>query len=150
MARGQGQGITVIGSPVQDTIPICPTQLSQLVAEVALQEGREWVTERVRTLTHNRQLALDALSVLGEGAVAATEGAIYFFAQLPDGLDDEVVVERLIKEHCVTLIGGSSCGMPGYIRVAYANCSVKDCEEACRRLKIGLETILAEPRQRES
>lgn len=104
------------------------------------------MTERVGTLKRNRELTLDALSVLGEGAVAATEGAIYFFAKLPDGLDDEVVVERLIKEHRVTLIAGTSCGMPGYVRVAYANCSVEDCEEACSRLKSGLQTLLAEPR----
>ena len=69
---------------------------------------------------------------------------IYFFAKLPDGLHDEVVVERLIKEHRVTLIGGSSCGMPGYIRVAYANVTVEDCEEACGRLKSGLKALLAE------
>jgi aromatic aminotransferase len=129
---------------VQDTIPICPTQISQLVAEEALKEGRSWVTERVGTLQRNRQLVLDALSVLGEEAVAATEGAIYFFAKLPDGLDDDVVVERLIKEYRVTLISGSSCGMPGYVRVAYANCTVEDCEEACSRLRSGLEAVLAE------
>ena len=111
-----------------------------------MKEGRSWVSERVATLHHNRQVALDALSVLGEDAVAATEGAIYLFAKLPDGMDDEVVVERLIKEHRVTLIGGSSCGMPGYIRVAYANCTAEDCEEACRRLRAGLQSILSESR----
>lgn len=129
---------------MQDTIPICPTQISQIVAAESLQEGRSWVTDRVTKLQRNRELALEALSVLGDGAVAAQEGAIYFFAKLPDGLDDEIVVERLIKEHRVTLIGGSSCGMPAYIRVAYANCSEEDCEEACRRLKTGLTKMIGE------
>jgi aromatic aminotransferase len=35
---------------VQDTIPICPSQLSQMVALAALQEGREWVSARVKEL----------------------------------------------------------------------------------------------------
>lgn len=35
---------------VQDTIPICPAQISQLVALEALKEGRGWVTERVQQL----------------------------------------------------------------------------------------------------
>eukprot|EP00892_Ulva_mutabilis_P011941 jgi/Ulvmu1/9119/UM005_0214.1 len=35
---------------VQDTIPICPTQISQLVALESLKEGRGWVTERVNQL----------------------------------------------------------------------------------------------------
>ena len=32
---------------VQDTIPICPSQVSQVVAHAALGEGRGWVRERV-------------------------------------------------------------------------------------------------------
>jgi katanin p60 ATPase-containing subunit A1 len=35
---------------VQDTIPICPSQLSQMVALAAVGEGRDWVTERVKQL----------------------------------------------------------------------------------------------------
>jgi aspartate/methionine/tyrosine aminotransferase len=91
-------------------------------------------------------MALDALSVLGEGSVAAGNGAIYLFARLPEGMNDALVVERLIKEHRVTLIPGSSCGSPGFIRVAYANCTPEDCAEACARLKAGLETLLREHR----
>ena len=39
---------------VQDTIPICPPQLSQHVALHALEEGRSWVKDRLRTLLGNR------------------------------------------------------------------------------------------------
>lgn len=35
---------------VQDTIPICPTQVSQTLALEALQEGRQWVNEHVAGL----------------------------------------------------------------------------------------------------
>jgi aromatic aminotransferase len=91
-------------------------------------------------------MALEALSVLGEGCVTAGDGAIYLFAKLPEGMNDEEVVERLIKEHRVMTIPGSSCGTPGFIRVAYANCTPEDCAEACARLRAGLETMMRDNR----
>jgi aromatic aminotransferase len=85
---------------------------------------------------------LEALSPLGPGAVAAGDAAIYFLARLPHGTDDEVAVARLIREFKVTTIPGSACGMPGHIRVAYANCTAEECAAACMRLKAGLEAIV--------
>ena len=39
---------------VQDTIPICPPQLSQHVALAALQAGRRWVQQQVASVLPNR------------------------------------------------------------------------------------------------
>lgn len=39
---------------VQDTIPICPPQLSMHVALQATREGRPWVQERLQSLLGNR------------------------------------------------------------------------------------------------
>lgn len=39
---------------VQDTVPICPTQMSMHVALGALQHGRQWVVDRVQGLEGNR------------------------------------------------------------------------------------------------
>ena len=39
---------------VQDTVPICPTQLSQHVALAALEAGPAWVAEQVDGLAGNR------------------------------------------------------------------------------------------------
>lgn len=39
---------------VQDTIPICPPQLSQQVALHAIREGRTWVKDRLKSLLTNR------------------------------------------------------------------------------------------------
>ena len=54
---------------VQDTIPICPTQISQHMALGALREGAPWIAERVASLEANRRRALGALRPLGEGSV---------------------------------------------------------------------------------
>lgn len=127
---------------VQDTIPICATQVSQVVALEALRQGRGWVEERVAGLRANRELVLDALSVLGPGKVRAGDAAIYLFAELPAGTDDEALVKELIQRYGVTTIPGASCGCPGYIRVAYANVETDACREACARLKQGLSELL--------
>lgn len=59
------------------------------------------------------------------------------------GSNDEAVVEWLVREHGVCLIPGSSCGAPGYVRVAFGNLQPEACREAARRLKKGL-TLLVE------
>ena len=41
-------------SKVQDTIPICVTQMSQVAALGALQAGSPWVREQVQGLSSNR------------------------------------------------------------------------------------------------
>lgn len=93
-------------------------------------------------LAENRQLARDALSVLGDDAVLG-EAAIYLFARLPPQLqDDTEVVRRLIQEHRVTCIPGSACGVPGHIRVAFANLSTNECKTACERLRAGLQQLM--------
>lgn len=39
---------------VQDTIPICPSQLSQYVALGALKAGRSWVGTQIETIIANK------------------------------------------------------------------------------------------------
>eukprot|EP01023_Acetabularia_acetabulum_P044995 TRINITY_DN45496_c0_g1_i1.p1 TRINITY_DN45496_c0_g1~~TRINITY_DN45496_c0_g1_i1.p1 ORF type:complete len:264 (+),score=38.66 TRINITY_DN45496_c0_g1_i1:46-792(+) len=125
---------------VQDTIPICPSQLSQYIALEAVAAGRQWVVDRIHTLENNRQAIVDALNVTG--GLIPSEGAIYLWCKLPDNCcNDEVVVKWLIQKHKVCILPGSSCGAPGYVRAAYANLSQDKCQEAAKRLKNGL-TIL--------
>jgi aromatic aminotransferase len=128
---------------VQDTVPICAPQLSQQVSLAALEEGREWVLERVANLAGSRDALLDALSPLGKEKQAVSEGAIYLWTRLPDGCDDDVaVVTWLVQKHRVCLIPGSSCGSPGHVRVAFANLEYEKCLEAAARLKTGLQELL--------
>lgn len=42
---------------VQDTIPICPPQLSMEVALQATKEGRSWVTQRIQGILQNRSVS---------------------------------------------------------------------------------------------
>ena len=130
---------------VQDTIAICPTIASQKLALGALSAGRGWVTERVDALAEQKALVLDALHThLGAENVKGGSGAIYLFCKLPEGVEDDMTAVRyLVEEHGVCLIPGSACGMPGHVRVCYANVSLEKTREAAKRLHAGLGALAA-------
>uniref|UniRef100_A0A7S0LII8 Aminotransferase class I/classII large domain-containing protein n=1 Tax=Coccolithus braarudii TaxID=221442 RepID=A0A7S0LII8_9EUKA len=126
---------------IQDTVIICPSVASQRVAIGALAAGRGWVDANVDSLAQQKQLVLDALAPLGEGLVHGGSGAIYLFCKLPGDLDDLEAVRWLTNTHGVCLIPGSSCGMPGHVRVCYANLPLQATREAASRLHAGLSQI---------
>ena len=61
-----------------------------------------------------------------------------------DCSDDEAVVAWLVREYQICLIPGSSCGAPGYIRVAFGNLHPEVCRTAAARLKAGLQRLVVE------
>jgi katanin p60 ATPase-containing subunit A1 len=84
--------------------------------------------------------AAAAVATVGDGkgsGAAATAAA----AAAAGG--DEAVVEWLIKEHGVCIIPGSACGVPGHVRVAFANLQAEQCEVAAARLKQGLQQLVS-------
>lgn len=91
---------------------------------------------------------MDALSPLGTpgDGIFGGEGAIYLWARLPPGADDEAWVKTLISEHQVCIIPGSSCGASGYVRVAFANLQPAACADAAVRLNKGLKHLMSKHR----
>jgi katanin p60 ATPase-containing subunit A1 len=126
---------------VQDTIPICVVQISQQAALGALDAGSAWVSEQVEGLEVNRRVILEALVPIGSlgNGIAGGEGAIYLWARLPKGCEDDTrVVEWLVKKHKVCLIPGTACGCPGHVRIGFANMEPIACAAAAQRLKAGM------------
>ena len=143
-AGGAARGLFAEVSKVQDTIPICPSQLGMEVALGALEEGRGWVAERVAGLAPNRAALRAAFAPLGEGALVGGGGAIYAYARLPAHCrDDRAAVAWLARRHGVCLIPGAACGSPGHVRAAFANLPAPECAEAAARLRAGLEELQA-------
>jgi len=94
---------------VQDTVPINACQISQRLALHALTNaGPQWVAQMVDTLQRNRELAWDAVEPLrthherqgrtGPGVVR-TQGSLYVFAKLPEGVDDMAAIKYLSHQH---------------------------------------------------
>lgn len=128
---------------VQDNIPICASLISQQLALHSLELGPEWVREQVKDLVKNREIVIEALSPLGEGAVLGGEGAIYLWATLPEKcMDDVKVVHWLAHRHGVVAIPGSACGSPGHLRISFGGLMENDCRAAAQRLKTGLEELV--------
>lgn len=140
---------------VQDTVAICAPQASQAAALAALTApgaGAAWVAARVAALAANRAAVAAALAPLGEAGgggaavTAASRGAIYLWAKLPEGggaaADDNAVVAWLVREHGVCLIPGSACGAPGHVRAAFANLPPDECAAAAGRLAAGVAALV--------
>ena len=133
---------------VQDTIPICPSRISQVAALGAMQAGKKWVLQQYETLSTGRQAILQALQ--GCPRIIGGQGAMYVMALLPnhsgqDEVPDDVEFARqLVRDFGVAVIPGSFCGAPGWIRVCYANLPPQKCQMAADRLKSGLASWLSE------
>ncbi|CAI5499295.1 unnamed protein product [Closterium sp. Naga37s-1] len=134
----------------QDTIPICANLIGQQAALAALQSpsaGKPFVDRCIQTLSTNLEQARDALAVLTGpgvgGRVWGGEGAIYLWAKLPEGCEDDgAVVRWLVSEHGVVVIPGSASGAPGHIRVSFANLPAEKDKVAAGRLKKGLQELV--------
>lgn len=141
---------------VQDTVVICPTQVSQHAALGALEADEHWLQSRVASLSENlqavRQALVDSRAVT---KVCGGEGSIFVFAKLgpassserEDGdelVDDYFVVQQLVERFGVAVLPGAACGMDGWIRVSFANLPKDVCLEASSRLRLGLATLREE------
>ncbi len=131
---------------IQDTILICAPVISQYAALGALQVGVSYCKEKIGAIASVRELVLDSLKRLdGLCTIASANGAFYFFLKVNTKLNAFELVERLIREHRVAVMPGTTFGMEDgcYLRVAYGALQKETVKEGIERLVQGLQTILA-------
>ena len=129
---------------VQDTILICPPRLIQRAAAAALAAGSGWCRERIALLSERRRRVLAALERADSPwrVLGPTDGAFYALLQIDSPLSSEMAMERLIREHRVALVCGSSFGLEGCcLRLSYGMLSDADLDVALRRLQSGLAQL---------
>ncbi|AUB40111.1 Aspartate/methionine/tyrosine aminotransferase [Nostoc flagelliforme CCNUN1] len=130
---------------VQDTILICPPVISQYAALGALQAKAEYLESNIGAIAQVRQFVLDSLNRLqGLCSITPANGAFYFFLKVNTQMDALELVKRLIQEHKVAVIPGTTFGMDDgcYLRVAYGALQKETAKEGIERLVQGLETIV--------
>lgn len=130
---------------VQDTILICPPVISQYAALGALQAKEEYLQSNIGAIAQVRQVVLDCLNYLqGLCSITPANGAFYFFLKVNTQIDAFELVKRLIQEHKVAVIPGTTFGMDDgcYLRVAYGALQKETAKEGIERLVQGLETIV--------
>ena len=129
---------------IQDTNVICAPVVSQHAAVGVLDAGRGWVEERLKSIAEVRGIALDALSGLGDRVtVPRADGAFYFLLRVHGGGDSEVLAERLIREHRIAVVPGTTFGMSDgcYLRMGYGAVDAASMKEAMARLTAGIVAL---------
>ncbi|MGH8002636.1 MAG: aminotransferase class I/II-fold pyridoxal phosphate-dependent enzyme, partial [Brasilonema sp.] len=129
---------------VQDTILICPPVISQYAALGALQAKEDYLRNHIQAIAQVRLVVLESLNSLQDlCTIAPADGAFYFFLKVHTELDSFELVKRLIREHQVAVIPGTTFGMDDgcYLRVAYGALQKETAKEGIERLVRGLQKI---------
>ena len=130
---------------IQDTILICPPVISQYAALGALKSGIKYCQEKRQVITQVREIALQELKLITDiCTVPAANGAFYFFLKIHTDLDAMTLVTRLIQEHRVAVIPGTTFGVTDgcYLRVAYGALEPETAQAGIGRLVQGLQALV--------
>lgn len=130
---------------IQDTNLICPAMISQAAAIAALARGRAWIEARTAGFAAVRRLVLERLGELGDRIeVPVPHGAFYVFIRLRERADDLALVRRLIEDHKVAVMPGSTFGATDRtcLRIAYGALEPDTVAEGMNRLVGGLERLI--------
>jgi aspartate/methionine/tyrosine aminotransferase len=133
---------------IQDTILICPPVISQWAAVGALEVGAQYCRRKLEGIAEVRRIVLDELAAVGDLlTVPPARGAFYFLLRVHAEVDSMELVERLIREHKVAVIPGTTFGIetPCTLRIAYAALRKPTAAEGIGRLVRGLRAILGRP-----
>jgi aspartate/methionine/tyrosine aminotransferase len=130
---------------IQDTILICPPVISQFAAVGALQAGRKYCQKHLESIIAVRNVVAQQLATINNLCeVPPAQGAFYYLLRIKTDMDPMQLTERLIREHRVAVIPGSTFGLQTgcYLRVAYAALQQETAEEGIGRLARGLQQIV--------
>ena len=128
----------------QDTNLICPAVASQYAAMGALEAGMGYCKENLGVIADVRAIMLSQLDGIKSFCqVSKSEGAFYFLIDIDTDTDDMTVVERLIRQHKVAVLPGTTFGLNGcFLRVAYGALDKNNALEGIHRLTNGLKDII--------
>lgn len=129
---------------IQDTNVICAPIVSQYAALAALRVGRAYCAARLPPLDAVRRLVREALGTRPDlYTLGPTEGAFYALLRVETPVAPLALVERLVREHRVAAIPGSTFGLDGCVlRISYGALEPASVEAGIRRLVDGLAALL--------
>ena len=124
---------------------ICPAVIAQYAAVGALKAGVDYCKAKLSAIASVRQQLLQELSVLSDRCtLPPSNGAFYVLLKLHTSMDALSLVERLIREHGVAVIPGTTFGLEDgcYLRVAYGALQPETAIAGIERLVQGLKAIV--------
>lgn len=130
---------------IQDTILICPPVISQWAAVGAMHAGRAYCEAKLRETRDIRLLMLESLRQIGDlVTIPRADGAFYLLARVHTDMDPMQLAQRLIEEHRVAVIPGTTFGVRDQclLRIAYGALQKGTAAEGIGRFVRGLGQIL--------
>ncbi len=130
---------------IQDTVLICAPVISQYAAVGALQAGVAYCRAKLEAIAEVRAMVLAELHRISDFCeVPPADGAFYFLLRLRTDRPMMELVERLVREHRVAVIPGTTFGLEKgcYLRVAYGALERDRAVEGIGRLVRGLKAIV--------
>ena len=130
---------------IQDTVLICPPVVSQWAAVGAMRAGRAYCEQKLHVTREIRRLVLARLGEIEDlVTVPRADGAFYVLLRVRSDIDPMRLVQRLIEEHAVAVIPGTTFGISDrcLLRVAYGALDKDTAAEGVGRLVRGLKAIL--------
>ena len=118
-----------------------------------MEAGREYCMKRIADLAATRALVLSELRAAGDVcSFAEPSGAFYVLVNVATTMDSMELVERLIREHRVATMPGSTFGITNRcaLRLSYGPLDGETAREGVGRLVRGLRAIVGSPRFRSS
>lgn len=131
---------------IQDTILICAPVISQWAAVGAMHAGRAYCEDKLGETREIRRLVLDKLGEIDDlVTVPRADGAFYLLLRIHTDMAPMQLAQRLIEEHKVAVIPGSTFGIENQclLRVAYGALHRDTAAEGIDRLVRGLRRILS-------
>jgi len=129
---------------VQDTVVICPSVPSQLLALECLEIGKEYLEPFLPVIRDSRAVLLAHLKELG-GIITLPEttGGFYVYPKVGTVLTGRELAFSLIRDHEVAVVPGEAFGSDGgcYLRLSYGNVAPEVAEEGMRRFVKGVREL---------
>jgi aspartate/methionine/tyrosine aminotransferase len=131
---------------IQDTILICAPVISQWAAVGAMSVGKGYCDEKLGETREIRTILLNELEAIRDlVTIPRADGAFYLLLRVHANRDPMDLVCRLVEEHKVAVIPGSTFGIqdPCLLRIAYGALRKDTAAEGIGRLACGLRQVLA-------
>ena len=132
----------------QDTILICPPVISQEAACGALEAGRAFCEVQIAALARVRESVFQELATVAPvvSERPRSQGAFYVLLDVRSSMNPLDFVERLVREHRVGVLPGSTFGLDRgcTLRLAYGALDGDTVRDGVGRLCRGIRALAEE------
>ncbi len=129
---------------IQDTLVICPSVPSQLMALACLELCPSYLDSFLPRVQASRKIMISRLEELGDlVSLSNSQGGYFLYCKVNTHLSGRELSFRLIKEHDVAVAPGEAFGSKDacYSRLSYGSTTTEVTDEGVKRFAKGLASL---------